>query len=208
MGEEVVFALGSQGPRAVSPPVTTVEENRHTRDPKITPREKWIPKAKKERPGVFVCLSFPQSHLSSSDNSYLEPAMFLLLLIKWPSSVSGTGNQNSLTHNTHPGSSSQNDMTLWVSPEAPPGLGPNASPAQTPYIVICLSDRLSLPSPPPRWYAYRAEPNLSEGECLLHLLTNTGGPCWPRPVGNMSSGIPEGGSDQNQGAGSLWFSSE
>ena len=83
MEEEVIFALGSQGPRVVSPSVTTVEENRHTRDPKIAPRGKWIPKAKKERPGVSVCLSLPQSHLSSSYNSYLEPAMFPLLLIKW-----------------------------------------------------------------------------------------------------------------------------
>lgn len=54
MGEKIVFALGSQSPRAVSPPETTVEENRHIRDPKIAPREKWIPKAKKERPGVSV----------------------------------------------------------------------------------------------------------------------------------------------------------
>lgn len=148
MGEEIIFAFGSQDPRAMSPPVTTVEENRHTKDPQIAFIEKWIPKAKKEKPVVSVCLSLPQSHLSSSYNLYLGPAMFLLLLIFWHRQP-----KQGLTHDTQPGSSSQKDVTLWFSPEAPPGPGPNASPAQTPYMVICLSYSLSLPSPPPRWYA-------------------------------------------------------
>lgn len=38
--EQILFSLRSQGPRAVSPPVTAVEENRHTRDLEIDPGEK------------------------------------------------------------------------------------------------------------------------------------------------------------------------